>query len=372
MIIYYLPSVSKASGGIVVLLRQAKILHDAGYSVRVYYEPQVINLPHGDCPHGDCPPMSLGEKTRLCRIRLDWIDFDLTGLEIVPVYPQNMLFLDGSSHFGNQIVVNESDLFVVPEGFPNLLPALQATKCQTVVLAQGASYIWLTLSKGERWSDYGVKNVITTSREIERNINLTMPLIQTHNYYYSINRDLFSCPPVGEKKKEIVYLINRGPRQEEALQSILKIFRLAFPRWEETGWTFVKLANITRQEFATRLKQATFALVIDDYVGLPIFPLEAMACGTHVIGWPGIGGNEHVRPDSGHWSPQHSLLPTAEMINQALIDWETGQLNDRTTVYEDILSQFTPEKEQESILRIFSTLKGEQPSPLEPPPCDSP
>lgn len=339
-IVYFLPHVFKSSGGIYVLLKQAKILQNHGYQVCLYYQPR---------KH---------EKMEIYyKIGLDWVDFDVGTLQIKPLHPQNAVFSDNTLHLANQMEVGKDDIFVIPEGFPNIMKLMKNHPCKKIVFAQGASYIWRTLALNESWSDFGIKDAITISQEITKNINLTMPKIKTYNYYYSINRSLFHLPnPKLDSKRDplIVYMINRGQPQEMAANSIIKIFRLAYPKWSH--YQFERLQGLSRTEFAKKLQKARFALQLDDYVGLPTFPLEAMACGTHPIGWPGIGGQEHVQERSGHWSPQHSLIGTAEILNQAIEDYENDKLDYRNEVYEKILSRFTDEEEEKNVVEIYEKL----------------
>ena len=335
---YWLPHVFKSSGGIYVLLKQAKILQENGYIVRLFYQPK---------KH---------EKMDVYyKIKLDWVNFDISALNIIPVHHENIIFTDGTVHKANRLEIGINDVFLIPEGFPNIMKMLKDNPCRKIAYAQGASYIWRTLNVGESWCDYGVKEAITTSLEIEKHINLTMPSIKTYNYYFSINRKLFyPLEDMSQKTKTIVYLINRGQPQEMAANSIIKIFKLAYP--QHNNWKFERLQGLSREEFAKHVRQATFALHLDDYVGLPIFPLEAMASHTHLVGWPGIGGDEHVVEGGGHWSPQHSLLPTAEMLNTAIQDYDAGKLNDRGVIYEKALEKFTEKQERASIIDIFQKL----------------
>lgn len=334
-IVYFIPHVFKASGGVYVLIKQAKILQENGYEVCIYYQPRKDST--SEIYH---------------KINLDWVDFDLTNLSIIPFYPQNIIMSDNTIHRANGMTLGDRDILVIPEGFPNVMRAVKNSSCRKVICAQNSAYIFRVLNEGETWSDWGITDAITISQAIEKALNLTMPKIKTYNYYYSINRKLFYKPDL--KEKTIVYLANRGGTQEIAANCIIKIFRQAYPKF--TSYCFLKLTDLTREAFAHALRQASFALHLDDYVGLPTYALEAMACNTHVVGWPGVGGSEHVKINSGHWTPQQSLYETAEALAMAIEDYEEGRLEDRSKVYEGILEMFTESKERASVLRIFENL----------------
>jgi glycosyltransferase involved in cell wall biosynthesis len=112
---------------------------------------------------------------------------------------------------------------------------------------------------------------------------------------------------------------------------------------------------MTREEYAERLKDCAIVLYTDEIAGFGTLPLEAMASGTHVVGFSPFGGKEYINQSNGFWSANGDVFQVAEFLGIASEKWLSGELDheDFQKSYEETLSRYTVEKEKESILKIY-------------------
>ncbi len=130
---------------------------------------------------------------------------------------------------------------------------------------------------------------------------------------------------------------------------------------------FVELADMTREEFADRLSSSAFALYTDDIAGFGTLPLEAMACGTHVVGWASFGGKEYMNESNGFWTNNGDIFQTAELLGVAVDKWLNGELDSPTVqeAYEETLSHYTLDGEKSQFLNVINEYKKERINELE-------
>jgi len=95
--------------------------------------------------------------------------------------------------------------------------------------------------------------------------------------------------------------------------------------------------------------------------------LEAMACGTHVIGWAAFGSKEYIKQNNGFCSNNGDAFQMGEMIGVALDKWWSGEMDmeDTQSTYESILKDYTVEGEKNRIITIMEEYKLERTHELE-------
>ena len=113
------------------------------------------------------------------------------------------------------------------------------------------------------------------------------------------------------------------------IMNMIKMFYAVNPhlRWIK----FVELNNLSKDEFAERLKECAFALYTDDIAGFGTLPLEAMACGTHVVGWASYGGKEYINNENGFWAMNGDTFQVVELLTVAVEKWVTGEIDDQAS-----------------------------------------
>jgi len=330
---------NQPSGGIAVLIKQALILKESGYDVNIIYNPKVI------------------EKTQIGQLIYEefnptWLEFDYSALQIIPLGNGSILTRNGKMMNCQGISIDQNDCIVFPEGFGRLLRGSKNLPCQKVVLAQNHTYIFPSLPKGEKWTDYGVKNVVTISDSIKHFLNKFMPDINVIRVHYSINTTTFKP----REKKPFIVFHCRNDFIKKILGTVIKIFYVQYPQYSH--YEFEELKGLSREQFAEKLGEARFALYNDEIAGLPTLPLESMACHTHVVGWRTYGGSEYMTENNGFWVENGDIIALGKEIGRAVDLYEKGQLNSEKLAknYEMTLAPFSEDNEKREVIAAYQKI----------------
>jgi len=366
---FYCPPVNFASGGMGTLLRLAKNLKEDGFSVKLVYQPRLDQR----ASYEDSMKESQKQKKQVQinvfeKFEPTWMDFDLEGIEIIPLGDGEIIFNDQNRTKvqAQPLAVSPEDLLIIPEGFPDVMQKTMQTACKRVVLAQSWFYVLNAMQPGQTWQHFGIQDVISVSDAITEYLGSVMPGLRVKNIKQGINRELFKVPEkMSAKTPVVVYSANRGQENKLKTINLIKTFYMFYPhlRWVR----FVELANMSREEFAERLSSSAFALYTDDIAGFGTLPLEAMACGTHVVGWASFGGKEYMNENNGFWTNNGDIFQTAEVLGVAMDKWLNGELDNSTVqeTYEETLSHYTVEGERSQFLNIINEYKKERINELE-------
>lgn len=366
---FYCPPVNFASGGMGTLLRLAKNLKEDGFSVKLIYQPRLDQR----ASYEDSMKESQKQKKQVQinvfeKFEPTWMDFDLEGIEIIPLGEGEIIFNDQNRTKvqAQPLAVSPEDLLIIPEGFPDVMQKTMQTACKRVVLAQSWFYVLNAMQPGQTWQHFGIQDVISVSDAITEYLGSVMPGLRVKNIKQGISRELFKVPEkMSSKAPVVVYSANRGQENKLKTINLIKTFYMFYPhlRWVR----FVELANMSREEFAERLSSSAFALYTDDIAGFGTLPLEAMACGTHVVGWASFGGKEYMNENNGFWTNNGDIFQTAEVLGVAMDKWLNGELDNSTVqeTYEETLSHYTVEGERSQFLNIINEYKKERINELE-------
>lgn len=354
-IYFYCPSLNSPSGGIGVLLKQAKILKDNGFNAIIMYEPRQDSQASYKESQKRKQRIDIYEK-----FNPSWVGKDIESLQFKCLGEGEIKFNDGSIEKCEKIVVNAEDFVIIPEGFPNIMEKFSQIPCKKIVFAQSWYYILNSLPVNQNWFNFGIKDVISISDGISEYLNVIMPGLNIKQYSQSIDRNIFKPTSYTKKFPKIAY--TGGRSQEAAIKTInvIKTFYCFYPQFK---WIrFDELKGLTREEFAERLSESALALYTDEIAGFGTLPLEAMACGTHVVGWIPLGGKEYINTSNGYWAQNGDIFQLAELIGVALEKYLTSLLDapEIQEEYEKTLERYTSEKETEKILNIYNEYKNER------------
>jgi len=360
-IFIYTPAMNAPSGGISVLFKHAQTLKEAGYNVKVVYEPQQnskasIAATNKARMKGATQPVVIFDK-----FRPDWLGKLKEGIEFRCLAEGELTYSDGTTEKIETLMMNPEDIMIIPEGFPNVMENTATLPCRRVVFAQSWYYILSGMKIGQKWQHFGIKDVISISDGITQYINTIMPGLSIKNYKQSIDRELFNVPEkLSEKSPLISYMPGRGPESQLKTSNVIRTFYEFFPQYK---WVrFAPLQGLSKEDFATQLKSSAIALYTDEIAGFGTLPLEAMACGTHVVGWSPFGSKEYINENNGFWAVNGDVFQLAELIGFALDRYFAGILDDKkvSDEYEKTVSQYSVEEETKSILKIYKDITNER------------
>ena len=272
-----------------------------------------------------------------------------------------LTYTDGTSETVESLKMNPEDILIIPEGFPNIMENTSQLPCRRVVMAQSWYYVLSGMKVGQKWQHFGIKDVISVSDGITEYLNTIMPGLNIKNYKQGIDRTLFNVPEkISDKAPMISYMPGRGPESQMKTNTVIRTFYEFYPHYR---WIrFAPLQGLTKEQFAQQLKNSAIALYTDEVAGFGTLPLEAMASGTHVVGWTPFGSKEYVNEKNGFWAVNGDVFQLAELIGMALDRYFSGVLDSEEIQkeYERTLSEYTREKEVESVLNIYNTIKNER------------
>lgn len=368
-IIFYCPHMNAPSGGVGVLLKSAKTLKDAGHNVKVVYEPAMVN----QRASYEASMKAKAQVDVYDRFNPSWVDFDLSGVEFIPLGDKDIFFSDMKDEKGEYIPVkcqnlnvSPEDFLIIPEGYPNVMQKTMQVSCKRIVLAQSWFYVLLAMNPGQKWQHFGIQDVISVSDAITEYLNSTMPGLNIKSFKQGINRKLFKVPAkASEKFPMVAFTGSRGQENSMKTHSIIKNFYAFYPHLK---WVrFVQLSNMDREQFAERLASCAFLLYTDDIAGFGTLPLEAMASGTHVVGWAPFGGKEYINENNGFWTANGDIFTTAELLGVAIDKWLAGEMDlpEIQESYEKTLEPYTEELESAGIVNIINQYKNERINELE-------
>jgi glycosyltransferase involved in cell wall biosynthesis len=252
--------------------------------------------------------------------------------------------------------IGPQDFLIIPEIFANVMDQTKQFPCKRIVFSQSYDYILEILNLGSKWSDYGIKDCVTTSEkqkqyiaELFQGLNIEVVPIGIPDYF----------KPTDKLQKPIISLSCRDPRDTT---KIVKTFYLKYPQFK---WvTFRDLKGLPRTTFAQTLAESCLAVWVDPISGFGTFPVEAMKCSVPVIGrvphmvpeWMEqevVEGQDRSLKENGIWT--YDTLRIPDLIATFIRLWLED--NVPSEVYEKMEStptKYSMEQMRSSILDYYS------------------
>jgi hypothetical protein len=317
------------SAGIANIYEHVKLLNDLGYKACILHEKNDYKL------RSDETGMGISE----------WLGEEYAVLPHVSIENQNLN-------------ISSVDFIIIPEVFSTIMDQVKGFPCKKVVLSQSYDYLLELLPIGKRWDlDYGFMDVITTSKKQAEYVSTLFPMTKTHIVPVSIPSYF---KPNDKPKIPVISILTRN--QADAAK-IAKTFYLQFPLYK---WiTFKELRGLSRETFADELSKSCLAIWVDDASGFGTFPIEAMECGTAVIGkipnmvpeWmEQLDENNNLEiKNNGVWT--NTTLNIPELIATYLKVWlEDAVPTDLIESIKNSTGQYTSEKQKEVLASVYAEL----------------
>jgi hypothetical protein len=174
------------------------------------------------------------------------------------------------------VEVGPSDILFIPEMFSNVMSATKKLPCMRVAILQSFEKMCEFIPFGATWGDLGIHYAITNTNANEKRLKSYFPFIQSHVIHPKID-GVFNDN--GETKKLMVNIVSRNPGD---INQIVKPFFWHYPLYQWVA--FRELRGLSRQEFADALNEAAITVWVDNSTNFGYTALEAMKCGSIVIG----------------------------------------------------------------------------------------
>lgn len=229
------------------------------------------------------------------------------------------------------IDVSPSDILFIPELYSSVMSKTKDLKCKKVAILQNFGYMTDLIPFGVSWMSQGISDCITTSNSLKTRLNEVFPQIKTRVIRPSI-------PQIFKPNDDQKFIVNIVANSETDINNIVKPFKWRYPAYGFVTFRFLSKSGtvptdeereqgITAMDkFAQYLSEGTITVWVDEMTDFGYSALEAMACGSIVIGkmpenepdWM-LTADGQLK-DNGIWFLKMRELPIilADVINAVL------------------------------------------------------
>ncbi|HDP24263.1 MAG TPA: glycosyltransferase family 1 protein [Deltaproteobacteria bacterium] len=189
------------------------------------------------------------------------------------------------------------------------------TPARKIIFNQNTYNTFGTYSLGDPdpggiYLDSGVVAAMVVSEDNRQYLQYAYDKIPIYRIHNSINPDLFFSG--GRKKTQIAFMPRKN--SDHALQ-VVALLRV---RGVLDDFDVVPIENRTERETASILRESLIFLSFGYPEGISLPPAEAMACGSIVIGYHGMGGREYFRPEYCYPVEMGDILSFAKTVEDVV------------------------------------------------------
>jgi len=223
-----------------------------------------------------------------------------------------------------KLKVSPKDFLVIPELFFNIIEQTEKMPCHRVIMCNSYDYIFDYLPPSTSYSKYGIREVITNSKNVSDYLTTLMKDVNYYDIPVGIP-DLFK--ESDKPQKPIVSILGKNSRD---VMRFIKTFYIKHPQFK---WvTFSNLNGLSRENFAKQLSESCLSVWIDDISSFGTFPVESMKCNVPVMAKIPNLTPEWMTENNGYWT--NNVLDLPDMVAGYLKDWLED--SDNETIREEM------------------------------------
>jgi hypothetical protein len=222
--------------------------------------------------------------------------------------------------YGSEVQFRQDDILLVPEvlgsNIRNVVPG-----ARKVIFNQNGFYTFhqhapaLSNICDSPYIHDDIIAALTISEASTEYLSHTFPKLPLFRIYHSIDPSIFAYTPT--KQRQICYMPRKNKDDAEQVFNILKYRGLLH------DLKVVSIENKSESEVAAIMQESLIFLSFGYPEGFGLPPAEAMACGSIVIGYHGVGGLEFFTPEYGYPIEYGDIVNFAKTIEQVLEIWDT-------------------------------------------------
>jgi hypothetical protein len=255
--------------------------------------------------------------------------------------------------------VSPADILFIPEAFSSLMFQTYQHKapCRRIVLLQNFSYVTDFIPYGIEWKNYGIYDVLATTKKQEELIKSVFPYVRS-KVLPPVVPSVFRKPI--EPKKLLVNIITSDQR---IANRIIKTFYWKYPIYKFVS--FVDLRNYSRDEFSEKLREGAITVWVDNDTQFGHSAVEAIACDNVLIGkvpdmipeW--MTNEDGALNDCGVWTYDVNLIP--ELLANVIGAWMQDNIPEQLTSSMDYVNTlYTVDKWNENVDNTIKNIVDEQ------------
>lgn len=249
----------------------------------------------------------------------------------------------------NSIDISPSDFLFIPEIYSNVMSATKKLPCQRIAILQNFDRMTEFIPFGSTWNDLGISKVITTSENNAKRLKTYFPYIDVNVITPKISKVFYKN---NEIKKLIINIVTKDSND---INKIVKPFFWQYPMYRWVA--FRDLRGMNREDFSKALQESAITIWVDNDTDFGYVPLEAMKCGSIVLGkmpdtipeWMIDGDNLR---NAGVWVDDFVSIPT--VLASVIRTWTMDEIPDELQKNADeIVSNYTQGKQLQDIKDII-------------------
>lgn len=256
----------------------------------------------------------------------------------------------------NSIEITPSDFLFIPEIYSNVMEATRKLPCQRIAIMQSFDKLTEFIPFGASWGDLGIYKAITTNEDNSKRLKSYFPNLDIDIIRPKISKVFKKS---NELKKLIVNLVTREPSD---INKIVKTFFWQYPMYR---WiAFRDLRGLSREEFSNALQEGAITVWVDDNTNFGYVPLEAMKCGSIVIGkvpeiapeWMITDKEDGINlSNAGIWVDNMATLPS--VLASVIRTWTMDEIpTDIQKSADELVSEFNDKNQLNDIKNVIIKL----------------
>jgi hypothetical protein len=242
-------------------------------------------------------------------------------------------------------------LYVLPEDQPHILADFAKFPQRKAIYSQNHFYGALGIGNASSYADYGVTDILCSSRTIYDHSRLRHATVRAHIVPCAV--DPLQFKPATAKRNQIAFM----PRKRAIEATYIRdMFRFTYPQYNT--WEWHEISGVSEDDAARMLGEARVFLSLSRLEGFGLTPLEAMAAGCIVSGFTGIGGREYATADNGFWVEEDNFPACVTALNNAVAQSLAADLDIAThrAACAHTLAAYTPQTFRQGVKEAWEAI----------------
>ena len=171
-----------------------------------------------------------------------------------------------------EIGTSPSDILFIPEIYSQVMNQTKNLPCKRVAILQNYDYVVEQMPYAAQWGDFGIMEGITNSDYQAAELNEAFPYVKLKKVTPYISK-IFGTTITPKKM-----VINVIAKDQSDIKRIVKPFYWKYPYFK---WvSFKELRNLSKEDFATALREGAITIVVDESASFSYSALEAIKSGS--------------------------------------------------------------------------------------------